>query len=92
MYPETTPDYSIEKESECYLPAHLRMVHTKYLEVLNRIVKEMTGIRAQLKSAKDQHIHREWLHIAYVLDTLLFRVYLALLIVYTVSVVCLWSR
>ncbi|KAG8569224.1 hypothetical protein GDO81_014304 [Engystomops pustulosus] len=89
---ETTSNYSNEKESECYVPAHLKMVNTKYLDVLNHIVKEMTCIRLQLKTNKDQNVHTEWLQVAYVLDTFLFRVYLALLVVYSVSVVCLWSR
>ncbi|XP_075134137.1 5-hydroxytryptamine receptor 3A-like [Leptodactylus fuscus] len=89
---ETTHDYKEEKESECYVPAHLKKVHEKYLEVLNHIGQEVTHIRLHLKCTKDQNIHMEWLQVAYVLDTFLFRIYFALLIIYSVTVVCLWSR
>ncbi|XP_075696921.1 5-hydroxytryptamine receptor 3A-like [Rhinoderma darwinii] len=40
---EALSDYNKEKESECYVPAQLKMVHSKYLEVLNQIVKEITS-------------------------------------------------
>ncbi|KAM4015424.1 5-hydroxytryptamine receptor 3A-like [Anomaloglossus baeobatrachus] len=83
---ETPPDYNNEKESECYVPAQLKSVHEKYLEVLHHIVKEI-----HLKNAKDQKILTEWLQVAYVLDAFFFRVYLALLIVFAVTIVCLWS-
>ncbi|XP_069802742.1 5-hydroxytryptamine receptor 3A-like [Dendropsophus ebraccatus] len=87
---ETPPIYNNETEGGCYVPAQLKMVYAKYLEVLNHIVDEITCIRVHLQSTKEQD--KDWRHVAYVLDTFLFRVYLVLLITYTVSIVCLWSR
>ncbi|XP_056397696.1 5-hydroxytryptamine receptor 3A-like [Hyla sarda] len=77
---ETPPNYSSEKESECYVPAQLKMVYAKHLEVLNHIAEEISRIRVHLKTVYEQNIQKDWQRVAYVLDTLLFRVYLAILI------------
>ncbi|XP_073513105.1 5-hydroxytryptamine receptor 3A-like [Phyllobates terribilis] len=88
---ETPPDCNNEEENYCYVPAQLKTLHAKYLEVLHHIAKEITCIRLHLWSAKDRKIHTEWLQVAYVLDMFFFRIYLAFLIVFAVTIICLWA-
>lgn len=56
------------------------------------ILREITTIR-QLLEKKDEsrEIAKEWLQVGYVLDVLLFRVYLLTVLAYSITLGTLWS-
>ncbi|XP_063797837.1 5-hydroxytryptamine receptor 3A-like [Pseudophryne corroboree] len=70
-------DNKSEKPNDCLL-AQVLLAQTQVLEVLNCIVKEVESIREDLKKTDDHDARKEWLQVGYVLDTFLFRAYLAL--------------
>ncbi|XP_075045724.1 5-hydroxytryptamine receptor 3A-like [Mixophyes fleayi] len=88
---EKLSDYKNGKSNDSYLPAQEMLAQTKYLEALDRIVKAVESIRENQQKTDDQDICKEWLHVAYVLDTFLFRAYFALVITYTFTMIFLWS-
>ncbi|XP_068098289.1 5-hydroxytryptamine receptor 3A-like [Hyperolius riggenbachi] len=86
---EKLSNYNSEKPYERNVPDQLWM-HTKYLEAMNSILEKFDSIWKQLNKPYDEN-SKDWLCVAYVIDTFLFRAYCALLIAYTLTMVCLWS-
>lgn len=60
--------------------------------VMEGILREITTIR-QFMEKKDEsrEIAKEWLQVGYVLDVLLFRVYLLTVLAYSITLGTLWS-
>lgn len=60
--------------------------------VMEGILREITTIR-QFMEKKDEsrEIAKEWLQVGYVLDVLLFRVYLLTVLAYGITLGTLWS-
>uniref|UniRef100_A0A3B3YR59 5-hydroxytryptamine receptor 3A n=1 Tax=Poecilia mexicana TaxID=48701 RepID=A0A3B3YR59_9TELE len=60
--------------------------------VMDNILQEVTAIRHFLeKRDRCREIAKEWLQVGYVLDVLLFRVYLVAVIAYSITLGTLWS-
>ncbi|XP_051533448.1 5-hydroxytryptamine receptor 3A-like [Myxocyprinus asiaticus] len=60
--------------------------------VMDSILQEITTIRQFLEKKDDsREIAREWLQVGYVLDVLLFRVYLLSVLAYSITLGTLWS-
>ncbi|CAL8278943.1 unnamed protein product [Arctogadus glacialis] len=60
--------------------------------VVDNILQEVTSIRHFLeKRDKCREVAKEWLQIGYVLDVLLFRVYLVAMVAYSITLGTLWS-
>ncbi|KAM4619761.1 5-hydroxytryptamine receptor 3A [Polymixia lowei] len=60
--------------------------------VMDNILQEVTSIRHVLeKRDRCRDIAKEWLQVGYVLDVLLFRVYLVAMVAYTITLGTLWS-
>lgn len=60
--------------------------------VLSSILQEVAAIRGFLEQ-KDRcrQVAKEWLQVGYVLDALLFRVYLVAVVTYSITLGTLWS-
>lgn len=59
---------------------------------LQEVLRETTAIRQLLEKREEfRDVAREWLQVGYVLDVLLFRVYLAAVLAYSVTLGTLWS-
>ncbi|XP_040181969.1 5-hydroxytryptamine receptor 3A-like [Rana temporaria] len=61
-------------------------------ELLLNILKEVGSIREHLKKSNQQYVIQEWLQISYIIDKLLFRLYLIILLVSGLSIGCIWAR
>uniref|UniRef100_A0A3Q3EYA6 5-hydroxytryptamine receptor 3A n=1 Tax=Labrus bergylta TaxID=56723 RepID=A0A3Q3EYA6_9LABR len=60
--------------------------------VMDNILQEVTAIRHFLeKRDKCREVAKEWLQVGYVLDVLLFRVYLVAVVAYSITLGTLWS-
>lgn len=60
--------------------------------LMDSILQEVTTIRHFLeKRDKCREIAKEWLQVGYVLDVLLFRVYLVAVVAYSITLGTLWS-
>lgn len=60
--------------------------------VMDSILHEITTIRQFIeKKDESREIAKEWLQVGYVLDVLLFRVYLLAVLAYTITLGTLWS-
>ncbi|XP_038017138.1 5-hydroxytryptamine receptor 3A isoform X2 [Motacilla alba alba] len=59
---------------------------------LQEVLRETTAIRQLLEKREEfRDVAREWLQVGYVLDVLLFRVYLAAVLAYSITLGTLWS-
>ncbi|XP_005058641.1 PREDICTED: 5-hydroxytryptamine receptor 3A [Ficedula albicollis] len=59
---------------------------------LQEVLREATAIRQLLEKREEfRDVAREWLQVGYVLDILLFRVYLAAVLAYSITLGTLWS-
>ncbi|XP_077596972.1 5-hydroxytryptamine receptor 3A [Stigmatopora nigra] len=60
--------------------------------VVSNILREVTAIRTFLeKRDHGNEVAKEWLQVGYVLDVLLFRVYLVAVVAYSITLGTLWS-
>lgn len=60
--------------------------------VMDNILHEVSSIRQYLEKRQAcRDIAKEWLQVGYVLDVLLFRVYLLAMLTYTITLGTLWS-
>ncbi|XP_071397842.1 5-hydroxytryptamine receptor 3A-like, partial [Centroberyx affinis] len=60
--------------------------------VMDNILQEVTSIRHYLeKKDRCRDVAKEWLQVGYVLDVLLFRVYLVAIVAYSITLGTLWS-
>lgn len=60
--------------------------------VMDNILQEVTAIRHFLeKRDRCREVAKEWLQVGYVLDVLLFRVYLVAMVTYSITLGTLWS-
>nr|DBA16252.1 TPA: hypothetical protein GDO54_003664 [Pyxicephalus adspersus] len=60
--------------------------------VVDSILHEIASIRQYLEKRDEyRDIAREWLQVGYVLDVLLFRIYLVAVLAYTVTLATMWS-
>ena len=60
--------------------------------VMDNILHEVSSIRQFLeKREASREIAKEWLQVGYVLDVLLFRVYLLAMLAYSITLGTLWS-
>ncbi|KAM6998692.1 LOW QUALITY PROTEIN: 5-hydroxytryptamine receptor 3A-like [Passerculus sandwichensis] len=59
---------------------------------LQEVLRETTAIRQLLEKREEfRDLARDWLQVGYVLDVLLFRVYLAAVLAYSITLGTLWS-
>lgn len=59
---------------------------------LQEVLRETMAIRQLLEKREEfRDVAREWLQVGYVLDVLLFRVYLAAVLAYSITLGTLWS-
>ncbi|XP_075134135.1 5-hydroxytryptamine receptor 3A-like [Leptodactylus fuscus] len=65
---------------------------TQDSEVLFRILKEVVSIREELKKNGDQFTSNDWLHVGYIIDTFLFRMYILILLIYAISMAAIWTK
>ncbi|KAK1168387.1 5-hydroxytryptamine receptor 3A-like [Acipenser oxyrinchus oxyrinchus] len=58
---------------------------------LQQICRDLGMVRAHIDSLRlQQDLEEEWIHVGYVLDYLLFRVYLVLITLYALVITCMW--
>ncbi|KAM8927955.1 5-hydroxytryptamine receptor 3A-like [Pelodytes ibericus] len=62
------------------------------LEILNEILKETISIRNFLETTSEHKTTIEWLQIAYILDTLLFRIYFTAVLTYIITLSVMWCN
>lgn len=56
------------------------------------LLQELASIRHFLEKRDEmREVARDWLRVGYVLDRLLFRIYLLAVLVYSITLVTLWS-
>ncbi|KAG9482188.1 hypothetical protein GDO78_011082 [Eleutherodactylus coqui] len=81
---ENTKDY--ERSVGTILPTKESSI------VVDSILHEIASIRQYLEKRDEyRDIAKEWLQVGYVLDVLLFRVYLVAVLAYTVTLATMWS-
>ncbi|XP_031603488.1 5-hydroxytryptamine receptor 3A [Oreochromis aureus] len=74
------------------LGLHLTPAKDNVPPLMDNILQEVTTIRHFLeKRDKCREIAKEWLQVGYVLDVLLFRVYLVAVVAYSITLGTLWS-
>ncbi|KAL2082227.1 hypothetical protein ACEWY4_022045 [Coilia grayii] len=60
--------------------------------IMDSILQEVAGIRGHLeRQDESREVAKEWLQVGYVLDVLLFRIYLLALLTYSITLGTLWS-
>uniref|UniRef100_A0A3P9A4L0 5-hydroxytryptamine receptor 3A n=1 Tax=Esox lucius TaxID=8010 RepID=A0A3P9A4L0_ESOLU len=70
----------------------LPVVRDNIPPVMENILHELSSIRGYLeKKDESRDIAKEWLQVGYVLDVLLFRVYLVAMLAYSITLGTLWS-
>uniref|UniRef100_A0A8D0AYU9 Neurotransmitter-gated ion-channel transmembrane domain-containing protein n=1 Tax=Sander lucioperca TaxID=283035 RepID=A0A8D0AYU9_SANLU len=61
------------------------------LPELQQICQYLSDLRAHLTSLqKESELQGQWCHVGYVLDLLLFRIYLLLISCYALVIICMW--
>ncbi|XP_066465451.1 5-hydroxytryptamine receptor 3A-like [Eleutherodactylus coqui] len=65
---------------------------TKDSEVLLRILKQIVSMQEGLKKITEQSVSREWIHIAHIIDTFVFRIYIIVVLVYMVAFSAVWFQ
>lgn len=56
------------------------------------LLQELSSIRHSLEKRDEmREVARDWLRVGYVLDRLLFRIYLLAVLAYSITLVTLWS-
>ncbi|XP_073511541.1 5-hydroxytryptamine receptor 3A-like [Phyllobates terribilis] len=69
---------------------HIRQLATAQdPDVQLRIIKE---IQESLKKNTDRFISREWLHVGYIIDTFLFRLYILAVVLFMASMAAIWAH
>ncbi|KAM8745869.1 uncharacterized protein AB9X84_016935 [Acanthopagrus schlegelii] len=64
---------------------------TVALPELQQICQHLGDLRAHLTSMqKESELQEQWCHVGYVLDYLLFRIYLLLISCYALVIICMW--
>ncbi|CAM9765987.1 unnamed protein product [Lampetra fluviatilis] len=59
---------------------------------MRRVLREISGLRRHLdKQEEEKQVTGEWLQVGHVLDSLLFRLYLLVIVMYTLTLGILWS-
>uniref|UniRef100_A0A8D2PHW0 5-hydroxytryptamine receptor 3A n=1 Tax=Zosterops lateralis melanops TaxID=1220523 RepID=A0A8D2PHW0_ZOSLA len=74
--------------------SRIHLHHSLYgeLAALQEVLREIMAIRQLLEKREEfRDVAREWLQVGYVLDVLLFRVYLAAVLAYSITLGTLWS-
>ncbi|XP_078415994.1 5-hydroxytryptamine receptor 3A [Cetorhinus maximus] len=77
---------------DCEKPVGSSLPQADSLLTVNSILHEISAIR-QFLEKRDEYrdIAKEWLQVGYVLDVLLFRVYLVAVLAYAISLGTMWS-
>lgn len=89
--------YGCEDPRECGAVGATRSAlafagRTEGSAALQELLRETTAIRQLLEKREEfRDVAREWLQVGYVLDVLLFRVYLAAVLAYSITLGTLWS-
>ncbi|KAM4629841.1 5-hydroxytryptamine receptor 3A-like [Polymixia lowei] len=66
-------------------------VNTLDVPELKQICRDLSELRAHLTSLqKESEMQDQWCHVGYVLDYLLFRIYLLLISCYAMVIICMW--
>uniref|UniRef100_A0A672SAF6 5-hydroxytryptamine receptor 3A n=1 Tax=Sinocyclocheilus grahami TaxID=75366 RepID=A0A672SAF6_SINGR len=96
--PSLSPALNITDQSylsNCYSGRNLGLglsMRDSGSPVMDGILREITTIRQFLeKKDESREIAKEWLQVGYVLDVLLFRVYLLTVLAYSITLGTLWS-
>ncbi|XP_067827013.1 5-hydroxytryptamine receptor 3A isoform X2 [Heptranchias perlo] len=84
--------FTCENGTDCEKTADTSLPQADSLRAVDNVLHEVSAIR-QLLEKCDEHrdIAKEWLQVGYVLDVLLFRVYLVAVLAYGISLGTLWS-
>ncbi|KAM6963053.1 5-hydroxytryptamine receptor 3A-like [Aplochiton taeniatus] len=70
---------------------HTAMMTVAALPELKQICSDLGDLRAHLASLQKENVLQDqWCHVGYVLDFLLFRVYLMLISCYAMVIICMW--
>ncbi|XP_053308029.1 5-hydroxytryptamine receptor 3A-like [Spea bombifrons] len=89
---EKMSKHSIENTEENEMPGGEILTKDEVLGILDGIQKEVASIRNYLEKSDEHEITKEWLQVGYILDMLLFRIYLVALLAYICSMVVMWSN
>ncbi|KAL0159388.1 hypothetical protein M9458_043113, partial [Cirrhinus mrigala] len=58
------------------------------LRQISQDLREMNNYLSILR--KEDHLQNQWCHVGYILDFLLFRVYLLIITGYALVIICMW--
>ncbi|XP_056397698.1 5-hydroxytryptamine receptor 3A-like [Hyla sarda] len=94
--PEQKESSSTEKLAN-YIDENIKCLDSQFTitkdpEVLLRILKEILSILEDQRMTTEQAFFIEWLHIGYVIDALLFRLYVIVVLAYTISLAVIWAQ
>ncbi|XP_066564582.1 5-hydroxytryptamine receptor 3A [Amia ocellicauda] len=83
---------SFENTKDCESPLGMTLPPRDNAPAVDNILQEISSIR-QFLERREQYrdIAKEWLQVGYVLDVLLFRVYLVAVLTYSITLGTLWS-
>ncbi|MGH0190777.1 UNVERIFIED_CONTAM: hypothetical protein FKN15_050052 [Acipenser sinensis] len=88
-----TPSNNITTDPEKMKNVEVSMVSLPPLASpeLQQICRDLGMVRAHIDSLRlQQDLVEEWIHVGYILDYLLFRVYLVLITLYALVITCMW--
>lgn len=72
-------------------PAAIPLQSTAAAPELQQICQDLSDLRAHLTSLqKESELQDQWCHVGYVLDFLLFRIYLLLISCYALVIITMW--
>uniref|UniRef100_H3BH03 5-hydroxytryptamine receptor 3A n=1 Tax=Latimeria chalumnae TaxID=7897 RepID=H3BH03_LATCH len=84
--------FTCESAKDCEKPQGVALPQRDNAAVVDNILHEISSIRQYLEKRDEyRDIAREWLQVGYVLDVLLFRVYLVAVLAYGITLGTLWS-
>ncbi|KAM4702985.1 5-hydroxytryptamine receptor 3A-like [Rhinophrynus dorsalis] len=84
--------YNSENSKDCEGSVGVILPSKETSVVVDSILHEIASIRQYLEKRDEyRDIAKEWLQVGYVLDILLFRVYLVAVLAYTVTLATMWS-
>uniref|UniRef100_A0A6I8QXY6 5-hydroxytryptamine receptor 3A n=1 Tax=Xenopus tropicalis TaxID=8364 RepID=A0A6I8QXY6_XENTR len=89
---EKLVEYNLENVAGCNNSTGLILPMKENRDMLDSILQEVISIRKSVENSSSHDSEVEWLQIAYVLDILLFRMYLVAVFAYFLILGILWSN
>ncbi|KAG7488130.1 hypothetical protein MATL_G00031120 [Megalops atlanticus] len=84
--PEDSPQASEDKLDNMGTPIQIPVIPE-----LKQICQDLSLMRTHLTSMqKESELQDQWCHVGYVMDFLLFRIYLLLITLYAMVIICMW--